>query len=55
MGHGGRIRHATRGADTSGGGWKVTGTVNVQVDGVPRMERRWEAVVTERCYGGNCY
>ena len=49
-GNGDRRRHAARGAETSGGGWRVAGVGNVQVEGVPRWERRWGAGVTERCY-----
>ena len=46
-----RRRHAAWGAETSSGGWRVTGVGNVQVDGVPRQERRWGVRVLERCYG----
>ena len=38
--NGGRHRDMTRGADTSGGGWRVAGVGDVQVDGAPRWERR---------------
>ena len=42
-GHGIRSRHMARGVDTSGGGWRVTGVVEVQVDDVTYQERRWGA------------
>ena len=35
-GHGGRIRHAARGAEANSGGWRVEGGDEVQVDYVPR-------------------
>ena len=40
-GRGGRNRHAARRAETSGEGWRVIGVGEVQVDDVPRRERRW--------------
>ena len=49
-GNGGRRRHAARGADASGGGWRVAGVGNVQVDGAPHRGRRWVEGATERCY-----
>ena len=36
--NGGRRRHAERGAELSGGGWRVAGVDDVQVDGVSRRE-----------------
>ena len=39
-GNGGRRRHAEQGADTSEGGWRVTGVRNGQVDDTPGWERR---------------
>ena len=44
-GNGGKHRHAAQGAETSGGGWRVAGVGEVQVDDVPRQERRWGAGV----------
>ena len=41
-GHGGRRRHAVRGTDTSGGGWRMTGVVEFQVDNITLREMRWE-------------
>ena len=41
--NGGRLRHALRGAETSGGGCRVAGAGNVQVGGALRQERRWGA------------
>ena len=35
VGHGGRIRHAAQGAETSGGGWQVADGYKVQVDDDP--------------------
>ena len=43
-------RHTERGAEMSGGVWRVAGVGNVQVDGVPLQERRWVAGATERFY-----
>ena len=51
----GRRRHVVRGAGTSGGGWRVVGTGDVQVDVVMFRERRWGAGMTERCYDKNRY
>ena len=34
------FRHAARGEETSGRGWQGAGLDNIQVDGVPRWERR---------------
>ena len=45
---GGISRHAARGAEMSGGGWRVAGVGNVQVDRVPRQERKWGVGLTER-------
>ena len=47
-GNGSSCRHAAQGEETRGGSWQVEGVVDVQVDGVPRRERRWGAGVTER-------
>ena len=41
VGRGGRSRHAACGAETSGEGWWVVGVGEVQVDDVPRRERKW--------------
>ena len=40
-GHSGRSRHAVRGAETSDGGWRVTGVGKFQLDVVPCRNRRW--------------
>ena len=40
MGHGNRRRHAAMGADTSGRGWRVEGTGDVQVGGTLQQEKR---------------
>ena len=53
--YGGRRRHVSRGAETSGRGWRVAGVGNIQVEGIPCRERRWGAGVTERCYGNDRY
>ena len=50
MGNRGRRRHTARGAETSGGGLRVAGVSNIQVDGVPLWEMRWGTVAMERCY-----
>ena len=41
-----RSRHTARGADTSGGSWRVAGVDDIQVDGASRQERRWGVSVT---------
>ena len=46
-GHRNKIRHAARGAEKSGGGWRVTGGGEVQVYDIPDQERRWGAGVTK--------
>ena len=48
-GHGGRLRHAAWGVETSGGSRQVAGVGDIQVDGAPQREGRWVAGVTERC------
>ena len=48
MGHISRSRHAERGAETSGGGWRVAGAGKFQVDDIPLRERRWGAGVISR-------
>ena len=45
-----RFRHTTPGEEISGRGWRVAGVGDVQVDVVPRRERRWGAGVTKKCY-----
>ena len=50
LGNGGRFSNATRGSETSGGGWRMAGAGNVQVDSAPLWERRWGVGDTERCY-----
>ena len=45
VGHCGRSRHATRGAEMSGGGWWVEGVGKVQVDDITLRERGWGAGV----------
>ena len=40
VGHCSRIRHAERGAETSGGEWWVAGVAKFQVDDVPIQERK---------------
>ena len=42
----GRFRHAARDTETRGRGWQGVGLENVQVDFVPRQERRCVAVET---------
>ena len=44
----GRFRHAARGAEKSGRGWRVAGVGDVQVDGVTIRERKWGAGVTDK-------
>ena len=44
-GNGNRIKHAARGAETSGGGWHVLGTGDVKVGGDSHQKRRWGAGV----------
>ena len=34
----------------AGGGWRVAGVGDIQVDGVLHQERRWGAGAMERCY-----
>ena len=46
--NGGTIRHTTRGAETSGGGWRVADGGEVQVDGIPRQESKRGAGDTKR-------
>ena len=46
--NGRRRRHAARGAGTSGGGWQVVDTGDVQVGGASHQERKWVAGVNER-------
>ena len=48
--NGGRVRQAAQGADSSGGGQREEGVVNVQVYGTPHQDRTWVAGETERCY-----
>ena len=45
--NGRRFRHAAWGAETSDRGWQRAGVEYVQVDGVPRREKRWGAGDTE--------
>ena len=47
-GNGSRRRQAARGAEMSGGRWRVAGVGDVQVDSALRQERMWGAVVTEK-------
>ena len=44
-----------RGAETRGGGWRVVGVVDVQVDGGLFRETRWVAGARERGYKEKCY
>ena len=41
------------GEETSSRGWRGSGVDNVQVDGVPRRERKWVSGDTEGCYDKN--
>ena len=43
-----RRRHAARGADTSGGGWRVAVVGDFQVVGASLRERIWRAGENER-------
>ena len=43
MGHSDRYRHTAQGAETSGGGWWVSGAGDVQVGGAVIQESRWGA------------
>ena len=47
-----RGRHAVRGAKMRGGGWRVVGMGDVQVDSALYWERRWGAGARERGYKG---
>ena len=46
--HGSRGRNALRNTETTSGGWRVVGVVEIQVEDVTRQERRWGVVVTAR-------
>ena len=47
-GNGSRSRHTARGAEISGGSWRLVGVGDVQVDGATIQERRWGGGAIER-------